>query len=194
MKSIFPSSKQHQQAKMTSNDIKERIAEVEADIGSGYFMTIQNDNGDYCCYFCDSIINSMDFKTISTGRYEWERGIEYLVCGIKCESMSENLKGRCGECDEVIDIGYYRDLPHEMLCMKCANTSKTCCYYCCDPIDDIEKAKTITDYTDNIDNLVCSYNCVAIPDEIKDNCGCCGRLFLGTSDICNGCWCAERNL
>jgi hypothetical protein len=70
---------------------------------------------------------------------------------------------------------------------------KTCCYYCGDHIKNIDKAKVIYDDKDNINNLVCSFHCEGIPDEMKDNCGYCGALFLGNDDICNGCWCAERN-
>jgi hypothetical protein len=179
---------------MTSNEVKERIAEVEENIGRANFMTMQNDNGDYCCYFCNTIINDMDFKTLSIGRFEWERDIEYLACDINCAKMAEELKGRCSDCNEVVDIGYYRDLPREMLCTTCTNNHTTCCYYCSIPIDDIEKAKTIDDYTDGIKNLVCSYNCDGIPDEMKDNCACCGKLFFDNSDICAACWCAERDL
>ncbi len=180
---------------MTSFEVKERIAEIEENIGRVDFMTTQNDDGDYCCYFCNNIINDMGFKTLSICRYEWERGIEYLVCGIHCPNMAEQLKGRCGECNVVVDVGYYRDLPREMLCTKCTHTSQTCCYYCSDPIADIEKAKTIDDYTDDsIKNLVCSYNCAGIPDEIKDTCAYCGKLFVDNTDICAACWCAERDL
>jgi hypothetical protein len=71
---------------------------------------------------------------------------------------------------------------------------KTCCYYCGDKIEDIRKAKVIYDHNDDIDNIVCSFRCDGIPDEIKDKCACCGRLFMDCSDVCSSCWCAEREL
>lgn len=187
---FHPSPQEH--INMTSNEVKQRIAEVENDIGRANFMTKMNSTGDYCCYFCDTIIDNMDFRTLSIGRFEWERGIEYLVCGVNCTHMAEDLKGRCADCDEVVDIGYYRDLPREMLCATCTHTSKTCCYYCGDHIENIETARTIYDSNDNIDNLVCSYNCNGIPHEIKENCTYCGLLFFHPrSDVCSSCWCME---
>jgi hypothetical protein len=180
---------------MTSNEVKQRIADVEEHIGSVNFMTMTNNKVDHCCYFCKTVINSMDFKTIATGRYECDRGIEYLVCGINCERVPESHKGRCCECDKVVDIGYYRDLPRSMLCETCTHTSKTCCYYCGDHIENIDTARTICDTDDNIKNLVCSFRCYGIPDEIKDNCAYCGTLFFDPrSEICSGCWCAEREM
>jgi hypothetical protein len=65
--------------------------------------------------------------------------------------------------------------------------SKACCYYCSDPIDDINEAKTIHDTTDNIKNIVCSYDCMGIPDEMKDNCSNCGKLFFDESHVCISC-------
>jgi hypothetical protein len=65
---------------------------------------------------------------------------------------------------------------------------KTCCYYCSASIADIETAPTIEDYKDNIKNIVCSYKCHGIPDDIKDNCGTCGSLFFANSDVCDSCW------
>jgi hypothetical protein len=72
---------------------------------------------------------------------------------------------------------------------------KTCCYYCGDHIKNIDQAKVIHDYKDKINNLVCSFRCDGIPDEMKDNCAYCRTLFFDNrSEICSSCWCAEREL
>lgn len=62
------------------------------------------------------------------------------------------------------------------------------CYYCPNTINNIEKAEVIIDTTDNIKNLVCSFACEGIPDEMKDTCAYCGTLHFGKSDVCNSCW------
>lgn len=154
-------------------------------------FTLKDDNNFYC-YCCGKMITDMDFKCIATCRYEWERNIEYLVCGIHCTHIDDKVRGKCEDCGVVVDIGYYRDLPRHMKCESCTPVDeplKTCCYYCGDAIDDIEAAKTIADEKDNINNLVCSYACLGIPDKIKENCGICGGLFFNNSDVCA--YCAE---
>lgn len=62
------------------------------------------------------------------------------------------------------------------------------CYYCPNTINNIEKAEVIIDTMDNIKNLVCSFACEGIPDEMKDTCAYCGTLHFGKSDVCNSCW------
>jgi hypothetical protein len=104
---------------ITMEDIQQEIDAYIEDIGEQNFFGKRNDNGNHCCYLCDAVIRDMDFKYISIGRYEWERNIEYLVCGINCPRVSEDLKGHCSACNAVIDIGNYRDLPREMKCDHC---------------------------------------------------------------------------
>jgi hypothetical protein len=65
---------------------------------------------------------------------------------------------------------------------------KTCCYYCPNTINNIDQAEVIIDTTDNINNLVCSFACEGIPDEMKDTCAYCGTLYFGKSDVCDSCW------
>jgi hypothetical protein len=152
------------------------------------FFTLKDDDNFYC-YCCDKMITDMDFKCIATCSYEWERNIEYLVCGIHCTHIDDTVRGMCEDCGVVVDIGYYRDLPKRIKCAEHAvdEPLKTCCYYCGDAIDDIEAAKTILDETDNINNLVCSYACLGIPDEMKNTCDICGTLFFEDAGICGGC-------
>jgi hypothetical protein len=104
---------------ITIEDIKQEIEAYIEEVGQQNFFSKRNDNGNHCCYLCDALIGDMDFKCISIGRYEWERGIEFLVCGINCPYVSDDLKCRCSWCGDVVDIGYYRDFPREMKCEYC---------------------------------------------------------------------------
>jgi hypothetical protein len=137
---------------MTNINIKQRIDELNC-------KTQVTQAGDYCCYLCDHVIDDLDFKTISFGRYELDNGISYLVCGVHCERLPEMYKSRCGQCTAVIDVGFR---PREGICNECVNVTKTCCYYCGAGIDDIDHAHTIVDAKDNVKNLVCSVNCSGI--------------------------------
>ena len=103
----------------TLADIKRDIDIYKANIGERNLFRSENNNGHYCCYLCDEVIRDMDFRFIAIGHFEWENGIDSLVCGIKCQRVCEELKGRCDRCHIVIDIGYYRDFPLLMRCDNC---------------------------------------------------------------------------
>jgi hypothetical protein len=103
---------------VTFEDIKAEIEQYKVEMDIQLFGE-KNNNGNYCCYFCEEVIRDMEFKCVAIGKYEWDRGIEYLACGIACPNVSEDLKGRCAGCGVVVDIGYYRDLPREMRCCDC---------------------------------------------------------------------------
>ena len=80
----------------------------------------RSENGKRCCYLCeDPTIGGG--KRIAIGRYEWENDIKYLICGVNCELLGEHLRGRCKTCGVVVDIGFHRDLPREMICDQCAH-------------------------------------------------------------------------
>ena len=65
---------------------------------------------------------------------------------------------------------------------------KVGCCYCPNEIDDIDTAPVIFDCDKNTNNLVCSFKCEGVPDEVKDNCAYCGALYFGKTDVCDSCW------